>query len=71
MQNLIEYSDNYSKTWGSLQQYHTGETFAGDNGNIIDVTDDHNSASFKYKQKLTGESGNIGTKDVQIMVPLK
>ena len=30
-----------------------------------------NSASFKFKQKITGSTGNDGTKAVQIMVPLK
>ena len=29
------------------------------------------SASFKYKQKVTGSAGNDGTKNVEIMVPLK
>ena len=30
-----------------------------------------NSASFKFKQKITGSTGDDGTKAVQIMVPLK
>ena len=30
-----------------------------------------NIASFKLKDKITGLTGNIGTKDVEIMVPLK
>ena len=71
MYNLIEYSDNYSKTPGSSWQYYGGEPFIDNNGNIIDVRDDPDSTSFKYKQKITGETGNDGTKDVQIMVPLK
>ena len=71
MYNLIEYSDNYSKTPGSLWQYYGDEPFIDNNGNIIDVRDDPDSASFKYKQKITGETGNDGIKDVQIMVPLK
>ena len=29
-----------------------------------------NSASFKFKQKITGSAGSDGTKAVQIMVPL-
>ena len=35
--------------------------------------DDSNNtnASFRYKQKITCETENDGTKDVQIMVPLK
>ena len=55
MYNLIEYSDNYSKTPGSLWQYYGDEPFIDNNGNIIDVRDDPDSASFKYKQKITGE----------------
>ena len=38
---------------------------------MIDITDDPDSVSFKYEQKVTGQTGNDGTKDVQIMVPLK
>ena len=70
MYNLIKYSDNYSKTSGSLLQYYRDEPFIN-NGAIIDVPEDPDSASFEYKQKITGQTGNDGTKDVQIMVPLK
>ena len=31
----------------------------------------NNSASFKFKQKIAGVTGANGTKDVEIMVPLK
>ena len=43
MYNLIEYSDNYSKTSGSLWQYYK------------DDPNDKNSESFKYKVKITGK----------------
>ena len=69
--NLIEYSDNYSTTSGSLWQYYRDEPFTDDNGTIIDIPNDRDSASLKHKQKITGETGNNGTKDVQIMTPLK
>ena len=69
--NLIEYGDNYSKTSGSLWQYYRDEPFINKNGIIICVSDDPNNASFKYTQKLAGQTGNDGTKDIQIMVPLK
>ena len=60
--SLIEYSDNYSKTSGSLWQYYRDEP----NNNLTD------SKSFKSKVKLTGNTPNNGhTKDVEIMVPLK
>ena len=42
------------------------------NGNIVDFTTaNHNSKSFKYKQKITGATGDNGTKNVEIMVPIK
>ena len=67
--NLIEYSDAYSKTSESLWQYHRDEPALDNNGNIIDFPDDNNnSPSYKFKQKITGQTGNGGTKDVEIMV---
>ena len=55
MYNLIEYSDNYSKTSGSLWQYYKDDP----NDNI------KNSESFKYKIKITRKTPNNGnTKDV-------
>ena len=61
MYNLIEYSDNYEKTSGSLWQFKRDEP----NDNIND------SESFKYKVKFTGQTGADGTKNVKIAVPLK
>ena len=62
MYNLIEYSDSYSKTSGSLWQYYRGDT----NDNLTD------SESLKSKIKITGKIPNNGnTKDVEIIVPLK
>ena len=62
MHNLIEYSDNYSKTSGSLWQYYRDEP----NDNLAD------SESFKSKIKITGKApNNDNEKDVEIMVPLK
>ena len=62
MYNLIEYSDNYAKTTGSLWQHFRDET----DDNIED------SESFKSKIKITGKTpDNNNEKDVEIMVPLK
>ena len=62
MYNLIEYSDNYAKTTGSLWQYFRDES----NNNLAD------SESFKSKIKITGKTPNDDNeKDVEIMVPLK
>ena len=60
--NLIEISDNYSKTFGSLWQYYKDDP----NDNLVD------SKSFKSKAKITGKTPNHGnTKDVEIILPLK
>ena len=62
MYNLIEYSDNYAKTTGSLWQYFRDEP----DNNIED------SESFKSKIKITGKTpDNHNEKHVEIMVPLK
>ena len=72
MYNLIEYSDNYAKTTGSLWQY-CKDIPARNNANnaIIIFSEDNITDSFKFKAKITGQTGNDGTKDVEIMVPLK
>ena len=74
MYNLIEYSDNYSKTTGSLWQCYRDELFLDANGNIADFPADNNnnnSGSFKFKTKIAGRTANGGRKNVNIMVPLK
>ena len=59
MDNLIEYSDNYSKR---LWQYYKDDP----NDNITQ------SESFRCKMKITGKTPASGnTKDVEIIVPLK
>ena len=59
MYNLIDYSVNYSKTFGSLWQYYRDEPFINNNG---DDLDDLDSVSFKSKQEITGLTGNDETK---------
>ena len=62
MYNLIEYSNNYSKTSGSLRQYYRDDP----NDNITQ------SESLKFKIEITGKTPPAGnTKDVEIAVPLK
>ena len=67
---FIKCSDNYSKVCGSLWQYYRVEPFINNNGNIISFSDDPDSALFKYKQKITDQTWNDGTKDVQKVVSL-
>ena len=69
MYNLIEYSDNYSDTSGSLWQ------FKRDGLNVNDInaalTND-NAPSFKYKARIIGNIGADGRKNgVKIAVQLK
>ena len=72
MYNLIEYGDASSKISGSVWQYYRDEPSLDKNNNIIDFpANDNNSISFKFTQNITGETGNGGTKDPEIMVPLK
>ena len=67
MYNLIEYSDNYSDTSGSLWQFKRDEII-----NNADVTNDDNAPSFKYKASIIGNTRDNGIKSkVKIAVPLK
>ena len=71
MYNLIEYSDNYSKTSGSLWQYCKDISAVNDNNAIVDFTDSNLTDSFNFKVKMTGQTGDNGTKNIEIMVPIK
>ena len=72
MYNLIEYSDNYSKTFGSLWQYCKDISAVNNNNNaIVEFSNNNLTDSFNSKVKLTGQTGDDGTKNVEIMVPLK
>ena len=66
MYNLIEYSDNYSDTSGSLWQFKRDEIV-----NNAEVSND-NAPSFKNKAITIGNTEANGTKNkVKIAVPLK
>ena len=70
MYNVIEYSDNYAKTTGSLWQY-CKDIPARNNGAVVIFAGNNLTDSFNFKVKITGQTGDDGTKDVEIMVPLK
>ena len=70
MYNLIEYSDNYSKTSGSLWQY-CKEMPAINNGAIVNFNEANATDSFSFKTKITGQTNDDGTININIMVPLK
>ena len=72
MYNLIEYSDNYLKTSGSLWQYCTEIPAVDDNCNIVDFGRTDATDSFNFKTKITGQTNDDGEiDDVEILVPLK
>ena len=65
MYKLIDYSDAYSKTSGSLWQYYRDEPVININDEIINFpANNSNSASFKFKQQDKQE-------EIEIMVLLK
>ena len=70
MYNLIEYSDNYLKTSGSLWQY-CKYIPAVNNNAIVDFTDNNCTDSFNFKVKMTGQTGDNGTKKCSNNVPIK
>ena len=71
MYNLLEYSKNYRKTIGSLYNYYRDELSDDNNPNNFPNTNVVNSNAFEYKNKITGNTNNQGTKDVELAIPLK
>ena len=71
MYNLIKYSDNYSKTSGSLWQYYKEIAAVNNVVNIVDFDGANATDSFNFKTKITGLTNNNGIINVEIMVPLK
>ena len=69
MYNLIEYSNKYSKTLGSLWQYYRDEPTLNKAG-ASDSFPGYKTA-FKCKEKLAGSKEENATKAVQIIAPLK
>ena len=78
MYNLIEYSNNYSKTSGSLWQYCKKIPAVNNADNIVDFNGANATASFNFKTKITGQTADnkngvniAGRVNVEIMVRLK
>ena len=66
MSNLIDYSDNYSDTSGSLWQFKRDEIEG-----YVDLTN-NNSSSFKYKSSFFDDLSQAGIRNnVKIVIPLK
>ena len=71
MYNLIEYSDSYSKTSGSLWQYCKETRAVVNDGNIVDFNGVNATDSFNFRTKITGQTNDDEIINVEIMVPLK
>ena len=72
MYNLIEYSDNYLKTSGSLWKYCKDIPTVNNNGDIVDFNGANATNSFNFKTKITSQTDKNGRIDnVDILVPLK
>ena len=68
MYSLLEYSDNYSKTSGSLYQHFRGEPGFFNIGAIVDVNNKYTTDSFNFFLNITCKAGNDSTKNIEIMV---
>ena len=83
MYNLLEYSKNYRKTIGSLYNYYRDKLSDDADDNNFDNIKVVNSNTFKYKNKIIGNTYNVnagtqgynvnknGTQEVELAIPLK
>ena len=83
MYNLLEYSKNYRKTIGSLYNYYRDELSDDADDNNFDNIKVVNSNTFKYKNKIIGNTYNVnagaqgydvnknGTQEIELAIPLK
>ena len=83
MYNLLEYSKNYRKTIGSLYNYYRDELSDDAHDNNFDNIKVVNSNTFKYKNKIIGNTYDVdagaqgydvnknGTQEVELAIPLK
>ena len=54
-----------------LWQYCKDIPAVSNNGDIVEFNGANATDSFNFKAKITGQTGDNGTKEVEIMVPLK
>ena len=83
MYDLLEYSKNYRKTVVSLYNYYRDELSDDADDNKFDNINVVNSNTFKYKNKIIGNTYNVnagadgfhvnknGTQEVELAIPLK
>ena len=72
MYNLIEYSNNYSKRSGRLQQYCKDIPAVNNNGDTVSFNGANATDSFNFKAKIIAQTDGDGeTDNIEIMIPLK
>ena len=83
MDNLLEYSKNYRNSIGSFYNYYRDELSDDADDNNLDNIKVVNSNTFKYKNKITGNTYNVdvgaqgydvnknGMQKVELATPLK
>ena len=83
MYNILEYSKNYRKTIGSLYNYYRDELSDDADDNNFDNIKVINSNTFKYKNKIPGNTYNVdagvdgydvnknGKQEIELAIPLK
>ena len=72
MYNLTEYSDNYSKTSGSLWQHCKDIPAVDDDGDIVSFNGPNDTDSFNFKSKIIGKTNDDGDmENVEIMIPVQ
>ena len=83
MYNLLEYSKSYGKTLGSLYNYYRDELSDDADDNNFDNIKAVNSNTFKYKNRIIGNTYNVdagaqgydvnknGTQEVEISYTIK
>ena len=83
MYNLLEYSKSYRKIIGSLYNYYRDELSDDPDDNNFDNIKVVNSNTFKYKNKITGNTYNVdagvdvydvnknGKREIELAIPLK
>ena len=62
--NLLEYSDANARTSGSLWQYCKDIPAVDNNNAIVNFAENNLTDSFNFKAKMTGQTGDDGTKNV-------
>ena len=71
MYNLIEYSDNYSKTSGGLWQYCKVIPAVDDERDIVIFNSANDTDSFNFKSKIIAKTNDDGEiENVEMMIPL-